>query len=500
MRTKLLAIFLILAMSLSLFVACANTEEETNEGTREENTTNGEVTPVGSSSETVTEVETLPLPDIEMNDYGEEFYLWISSDSNAAHYHWVEESKGDTMTEAVYNRQEQVRQYLGVEIVGQSKGGGSQTYLDEFKTAVKNKDGSVHLFVTHVFGGLAGMSSGGYLTPYESMPAIDLDADYWSSDVMEALSVEGKTYLGKSRFNILFTYIVAFNKGLMAQYEDSLDSSVYEMVNNYKWTLDQMIALSDMAYVDATADGKTGDDTFGLSDSNNVCFIGFLHSSNVSLIEQDEKGAYKVSVYNEINAEKTVSIVEKLKTLVNSDSCWMLTDSGDPRYIDMSTGRVLMTLEGTNSLEKLTTYDLTFGVLPYPMYDEAQKDVGYRHLQWGGYLAIPSYLTNTQMVGETVEMLSYYSTAVNDAYYEKMLGKQASDMPEDRAMLNLVWDTLCSDFGQPYCELDGGRNILYLVPGQLVDTTGAGVASYVASNEKALNKAIEKFIKIIGKQ
>ena len=50
-------------------------------------------------------------------------------------------------------------------------------------------------------------------------------------------------------------------------------------------------------------------------------------------------------------------------------------------------------------------YDISFGVLPYPMWDEKQKDVGYRSLQWGGYLCIPSYTRNLNMIGDTIERL-----------------------------------------------------------------------------------------------
>ncbi len=498
--STVLALVLILAMTLSLFAGCNTGKEGSEDESKNEATTNnGEVSPdKGSDTESKTEVETEALPEVEKNNYGKEFFLWIVSDSNVADYHWIKESKGDIMTEAVYNRQEQVRQYLGVEIVGQVAGGGSQTMLEPFRTAVKNKDDSVQMLVTHVFGGIAGLVSSGYLTDYNDLPGVNIDAEYWDTQVMEDMSVVGKMFLGKSRFNNLYTYVIAYNKDMLAKYADSLNGTVYDMVNNYTWTLDQMIALSGLAYVDATADGKSMDDTFGISGDYNIGTMGMLHSSNINLVEQDEKGNYTVAVYNEINAPKTVAVVEKLRALMVSDGGYMHNEYNTPGMnVALHTGRVLMTIEATNSLEKLATYDMTFGVLPYPLYDEAQKDVGYRHLQWGGYLAIPSYLADAQMTGETAEMLSYYSTAVNEAYYDKLLGKQASDMPEDRAVLNLVWDTICSDFGQAYCELGGGRNILYLVPNLL--ESSKGVASYVASNERAYNTAIAKFIKIISK-
>ena len=63
---------------------------------------------------------------------------------------------------------------------------------------------------------------------------------------------------------------------------------------------------------------------------------------------------------------------------------------------------------------------------------------------------IPTYVRNSEMVGDTLEMLSFYSENVNAAFYEKLLGKQVSDMSDDARMLKIVWDGVGTDFGQTY--------------------------------------------------
>ncbi len=501
---SLLALTLILTMTLPLFAACGEKEQGTETDTKAEQTTMEEVTPE-STGESLTEEETVPFPYIEEKDYGKDFVMWfsIAKDGDSIDYYWVEENKvgGNAMSEAVYARQEQVRAYLGVEIYAKSEVGDSQVLLEPFRTAVKNKDNSVQMFRTSVFGGLPSLVSEGYFTAYEDMPEIDMYAPYWSTSVMEELAIEGKTYLGQSRFNILQTYVVAYNKDMMAKYADVMEGTVYDMVDSYEWTLDKMISLAKLVYIDNTGDGKTKDDSFGLSANTNKSSIGFLHASDINVVEQNEQGKYELTLYNGLNAERTVSIIERLQELQASDYAWMKdawADEGANIYLH--TGRVLMSWEATTDLDKLTSYELSFGVLPYPMYDEAQKDVGYRHLQWGGYIAIPAYLEDRQMVGETVEMLSYYSTAVNEVYYEKMLGKQVADMPEDARMLDLVWNTVCSDFCQTYCELGStsGKQLLYIVSGTL-NGNAESVATIVARYENSFMKALEKFQKVVKK-
>ncbi len=502
MRKKLLsllALTLILTMTLPLFAACGDGEQGTDADTKAEQTTSGEPTS-DSGSVSLTETEAAVFPEVEQQDYDADFFMHIMADSNRPEYHWVEESRGDTMSEAVYNRQEQVRRYLGVEIFSESSAGHSLLYIDTFKTAVKNKDDSVQLFLSHVYGGLSGLITEGYLTDFNNLPGVNTEADYWSAEIMEDLAVEGRMYMGYSRYNILNTHVITFNKEMMEKYGDSLGSSVYDMVDNYEWTLDRMIYIANLAYVDTTSDGKTPDDTFGITGNIHTASTSFLQAADIQLVEQDDTGAYKFSVYNELNAERTVTLLDKLKDLFTSEVAWVNDQFHNPvQHIPLHTGRSLMCIMNTNDLPKLCEYELTFGVLPFPMYDEEQKDVGYRHLKWGGQMVVPSYLANPQMVGETLEMLSFFSAAVNEAFYEKLLGKQASDLPEDRKVLALVWDTICSDFGQSYCSLTDG-DILNMVPIIMASGKDTSIVTMVAANEKNFNKLFEKFVKSVQKQ
>ena len=479
---RILCLILALALSFSTFVACDSGEEETE--SKEAETT-------------ATETETEEVhPDIVKKDYGTEYFLKIMQDSNTVKYYWVEESEGDAMSEALFARQEKVRDYLGVEVVCETLSGHT-TYTEGFKTAIKNKDDSVHTMITHVHAGIKGMITGNYLRDYNTIDEINLDADYWKQDFMEGLALNDKMYLGNSNFNILYTHVVAFNKTMMEQYDDALESDVYTMVTDYKWTLDQMIGLASLVYIDKTADGKTEDDTFGLTGVQWVPFIGFLHASDIQYIDINDAGTYAVSVYNDVNQSKTAALVEKLSEMVASDYAWFKYRIEPTPEVKLYTGRALMSLEATNSLPTLCEYDIDFGILPYPMYDEAQASVGYRHLQWGGYSVIPSYTANPTMVAETLEMLSFFSDEVNITFYEKLIGKQVADAPLDRAMLDIVWDTICSEFGQAYSEASG--NWLYMLPELTQVNATSNLASYVKSNETRSNKFIKMFLATVSK-
>jgi hypothetical protein len=261
-----------------------------------------------------------------------------------------------------------------------------------------------------------------------------------------------------------------------------------------------MISLAKLAYIDQTSDGKTDDDIFGITGRQWIPFIGFLHACDINLVEQDDAGNYLVAVYNEKNQAKTTDLVEKLHDLSKSDCSWFSYKNEGPERILLTIKRTLMSIAGTPELVDYLDYDLDFGVLPYPMYDEAQKDVGYRSLQWGGFLCIPSYVSNPDMVGDTVEMLSFFSEDVNNAYYDRVLGKQSADSPDDRRMLMMVWDGICSEFIQAYYNVALESRILYMMPDLTDKSTDTSLASFMATWTGTVNKKVSKFLYAVRKK
>lgn len=498
-KLRILSFLFIAIISFNALVACDNgvdaedAESEVSVATTESTPESETVTK--DENETKIQTETEAFPDVDKNNYDSDFFLWIMSGvSNRFEYYYVEGGQNDVLSEAIFARQQRVYEHLGVELVG-SGYPNYDNYTSFFKTAVKNKDGSVDMLLSHVYYDVPGLITGNYVMDLDSLQGVDLDADYWNREFMEDLALSDKYYLGFSDYNILYTHVISFNKTMMDKYSDAIEKNVYDMVHDYEWTVDQMISLAKLVYVDATADGKTSDDTFGITGRQWNEFPGFLHACNINIVEQDESGTYKLSFMNEVNAPKTVSLIEKLHELSRSDCAYFDYKTNATPTVPFTTGRTLLHLTATTSLEDFLAYDISFGVLPYPLWDTAQKDVGYRHLQWGGFITVPVYLRDAQMTGETLEMLAFYSEDVKTAYYEKMLGKQVADVPDDSEMLSLG-DTVCTEFAQPYCESLGGNSILYIMPDLTRAEATQNATSYFASIERAASKAIAKFIKV----
>jgi hypothetical protein len=129
------------------------------------------------------------------------------------------------------------------------------------------------------------------------------------------------------------------------------------------------------------------------------------------------------------------------------------------------------------------------------LYDREQSNVGYKSLQWGGYIAVLSYLKNRALVGETLEMLSYYSENVKITYYEKVLGKRIADMPDDAAMFDIIWAGVSTDVGQTFYNLGGDETgVCYTIPQLMHPDTTQNLSSFLDKRVGAINLGFKKFL------
>jgi hypothetical protein len=76
-----------------------------------------------------------------------------------------------------------------------------------------------------------------------------------------------------------------------------------------------------------------------------------------------------------------------------------------------------------------------------------------------------------------------------------MLGKQVSDAPEDAEMLDIIWDSLCLDIGETFCQIENGRVPMLYTFSLTTDpdpSTGSetNLASLIAQREEIVNKGI----------
>lgn len=473
---RISALLLSLLMLVSV-AACGVTTDETD------------TTAAGTTADT--ENETTYVPDIEVKDYNEKFNI-VTGHSVPAEKIALEEldkaEAGDVET-AVYERGLKIKEHLGVTLVMQD-GGTWMGYADTVMRSVASGTDDYQLVLTNVYYGVAPFVSNGYLYDIGELDAVNLDAPYWAGELMEDIRVEDKYYLGYGDMCLSEVLVVIFNKDLMEKYQLA---APYDNVRNNTWTLDKMAELASLVKED-NGDGKWDEnDTYGISGLAWIPFISFITSSDMKIVDRDEDGIFSLAYSR--NSEKMISLIEKLTALHDAEYSYFWPHTTGVE-LDFANGNTLFQLYHSSSLETLRSEAVRFGILPYPLYDENQKE--YKSLNWNGLIAVPNTIKNPDMVGEVLELMNYYSADVKVAYHEKLLGTKLADAPDDAEMLDIIWASQTSDVGLICCNCNEFMDkLVYMVPSLVggydaKNTFSTFIKRYSVAAQKGLDKVFKQ--------
>lgn len=468
---KLVALLLAGLMVLPM-AACATGDDSVE--TQDSNATQEE-----------TEADTGYKPDIEKKNYDCEFVITGAGSVR----NWLlaeEDSAGDPLEDSIYERAIKIQDYLGV-TMKEVDAGDWIAYAGNVLRTVQAGDDAYQLVATSVYQGVVELMSSNAMCDFSEFEAVNLDAPYWAFEYMDGLTIQDKYLLGYNDSCLSNTFCIVLNKDLMDEY---VLKAPYDDVNNMKWTLEKLKSFASVVSKDNGDNVLNENDVYGISGWGWTDFIAFVQASDLRIVDRDEDDNYQLAYQK--NQEKVLNLLDKLSGMYESEYAYFWIHGTDRPSLSFSSGRVLTQLMETVNLPGLRGESIRFGVLPYPMYDEKQD--GYKNLNWNGNIMVPSSIKNPQMVGETIEMMAYYTAPVKTAYFEDLLGSKLAEAPEDAAMLDIIWDSIVSDAGVITSNLSNNSvdHFLYLVPNVVRDGVGT-YSSYYKSKEKVANKALDRF-------
>lgn len=474
---KITATLLLAAMLLSM-AACGNTADvETTADTAAQGET------VAETEETRT-MHTLP----EDLDFGGAVFNMAYPDwQGYTFYFFAEEATGDAMNDALYSRMIKTEEYLNVDIT-QTNTGTIVDVVTQTKNVVTAGDDIFALSLLHCIQGVSELVTGGYIYNLDTLPNVNLEADWWNRAQMDVLRLGNNTYYGISDFMIPCPYAIFFNKEMIV---DNGMENPYELVYEGKWTLDRFVNMAVSVTQDLNGDGQfTMDDIVGVTCNEISKYIPFMTAADQFITSTTDDGR----VYLDMNNEKTISIVETVYNLITTTgTVYIPKDDKKESQFKMDTGRLLFQLASITNAESLRECEVDVGIIPYPKYDEAQEN--YISQDWGGLMCVPNSITDPEMVGATLELLSWESAnEVIPAYYDVTLAGKLSRDEDSRNMLELLFDTIAYEIGGNYFGFSAGFGDLFYTLGRLVVTNkSTDFASWYAKNEKSAIATIDKF-------
>lgn len=292
--------------------------------------------------------------------------------------------------------------------------------------------------------------------------------EWWSQRFNSDVTICDKLYFTVGDIGYVnkeATMFVAFNKKLMEDYHFCQDygyDSIYEMVDDYAWTVDKMLAMSKSIYNDTNGNNRCDKgDLNGLAGQDGLV-SWLLFGAGETATTNDANGEPKLSIYNQ-RAIKLIDMVQEY-TADNKNGFLSANDYfsesnapvADVTVPEFTAGRCLFFMDAVLNLELIRGMAEDFGIVPTPLLDESQTEYYSNISYWtSDALCIPkSYYSDKArlaMVADVLEAMGAVSKEkVVPVYYEQTLQNQISRDPESERMLDIIFDSRTVELASIY--------------------------------------------------
>ncbi len=481
---KLLSILLLCGLIVTS-AACSSDTADTSD------------TSANAVDTTVADVETTAddRPDLPKEDFGGYEFRSLSRGRYNGNTHWsifefeyLEEKAGDTVNEAVFERNTYIEDTYNVKIKMIDKGssGNKNEPLEAARTAVLANSDDFDIYGDSV-DTASQLAAEGLLIELSDLNYTDLSQPYYDQESIKQLSIADKLYTVISDMNLLDkhgTWITLFNKSTITEY--NLENP-YELVKSGSFTMDKMLDMMKKVSHDVDGDGvMTEYDSVGMfGETWNINAL--MMGADVLTFEKNDNDIPEFALENERTYtafEKAYAILfDKSVSLFDSDIKGSYTDLYTEPYITgCAENRMLFYVTGMNRVILFRGMESDFGVLPNPKLDETQEK--YRVVQatdQSSSISVPVTNSDLDRTSILIEALSYESSVTTlPAYIETTIkGKHARD-EESIEMIELIFDNRVFDLGLVF-DWGGSRNF-YTTLGKSGSTN---VASELEKNKEA---------------
>ena len=442
----LLALLMLFSASSILF-SCSKDEEKDSEGNNEEKV---------YDEDSIFYERSLVSDDLETIDYGGRKFRIVTHQPGEFYIEESERNQGDLMKDAKYARNEVVEKRFNVELELGYTGTYAEVSTYVSKTVLAGSDEFDLLMGMAIDTGSLVLKKL-FLNWYD-IENINFDKPWWAESNKNELTVDGVAPLAISDFNfsaITSTYCMAFNKNLAASYEMG---DLYKVVLDGKWTFDKLLELVKGVYVDDGNDKRDNADFYGMAHSNGSQINTYLWAFDNPVCKKDEEGIPQIA----IKTDKINNIVNDIYDLIyNTGGVYYEADavSGSPYASEMFLAKKSIFVPiglGSCAGTAFRDFEDDYGIVPYPKYDENQRDYLTMADGYHTVLAIPKTVKDTAFVGTIVEALSAETwKTVTPTFYEIALKTRYLRDSESKEVMDIVINGRTFDFGYIYDGFQG---------------------------------------------
>lgn len=475
---KLLALLLAMLMLAALLAGCADSSEQEDEST-------------SPTEEETGILDKLNVPDKKYD--GKEF-MFLTRD--AAEWTTVdiyaEELTSDPINDAVYRRNDAIQTKYDLVIL--------ETPVQEPVSAVeKDVKGGAGEFdaIIQKLGSCATIASKGYLQNLKDVPYMDFEQSWWDQKALDGLSIGNKIYFATG--DLLTsdndgTFIVMFNKTIA---KDQNLEDIYELVTNKEWTFQKMYEMVDTVSTDLNGNGKMehDQDLLGTAATGNSGYC-MMYAAGIVITAKNDQDIpeYVLDVERAVEAiPLSYSIIGDKNNALSMNSAGGSTDVVENGKTCFGNGHALFFQECMQCVIRLRSYDVEFGVVPFPMFNEAQGEY-YSHMnEVGGMVSVPNSVVGEELeqIGALIETMAAYSVeTLTPAYYDISLISKSTRDEESRPMIELILANRIYDLGYVF---EASWGYVGTIAAKFMDGKTNVASTKPNSFKKQMNKTLKTF-------
>ncbi len=498
---KTLSLILALLMLLSAFTACS---EGADTGSQEKPGTNAETTAVSAEDTTEAEPKETTREDVDDGIEAQTFDGMVyraAQPENSAYEFYAEELTGESTNDAVYNRNLRVEERFDVKIESMTFASTTDV-LNEVQNVVASGTDAFEV-ATHVaYKAYTPIGNGSYRNWYD-VPTVDFTRPWWNNLANTQNTINGILFTATGDINItslLNTYAMFFNVDVAQDFGITAES-LYNYVYEGTWTIDKMIELLGTIYVDTNGDGvRDNGDSYGYAAWPGISADAWLAAFDQPISSKDEEGFPQASLMT----DKTVAALEKMYNFhYNTDGALGSKDGvGSAEYevtMFVNDQVVMVPSIFNDAFTEYRYMDSTYGIIPYPKWDEAQEQYLTNARDQYSVIGIPLTKTDDSLkfIGVVTEALAAESwkTVFPEYYNVALKGKYSSDR-DTANMVDLVLAGRNFDFAFLFGEKQFQR-----LPYFFRDLLAAGDTNFASKYkkiEKPLTKSLDKLKEFYG--
>lgn len=361
----------------------------------------------------------------------------------------VENLTGETVNDAIFNRNQKVEERLNVKLsfFGVNGDAGElEGFVKHVGNAIQAGTNEFDIIGVYSLTGAA-CASNGYLLNLLDLPYLNFEQPWWPDRLLTEATVNDKLFFasGDISANMLYMmYTCFFNKEMLANYNLP---NPQELVQKNEWTYEKFFQLCEGIYADLNGNQqKDENDQFGYMSSGIHVDPWFYGGGNL-FVEKDAEGNLIPSPT--FSSEKVVNIIE----FVNS-KFWDTNDSINTAKVKHQNAfaekRILFCIDRARcSIRTFASTDVQYGIVPAPKYDAAQES--YITVMGNPFTlyCLPIDCRDPEMAAAVMECYASEGyRQVTPALFEVTLKVKYSDDAVSAEMYDLIRENVTFDIGR----------------------------------------------------